>query len=129
MSACLFRYHNPNPGKAACGDCAVRALSLALGEDWSTIYEDLCELGGHIYRMPNDKDCVTTYLTRRGFRRTGVPIKKGNKRLTVSGFTELHQEGVYILEIHNHLVAVVNGLYWDTWDSGSKCIYNIWARS
>ena len=124
----LMIYQNPNPSKNVCGDCVVRALSLALNEEWSVIYADLCELGGHIYRMPNDKDCFKTYLTRRGFQRTPISNKKGSKRPTVRSFAEEHKTGTYVLEVAHHLVTVKDGHYYDIWDCGNKSLYGFWNR-
>ena len=121
-------YRNPNPSKQICGDCVVRALSIALEEEWTLIYDDLCELGRHIYRMPNDKDCFKTYLTRRGFKRIGVSNKKGTKRPTVQSFAEAHKEGTYVLEVARHVVTVKDGHYYDIWDCGSKSLYGYWAK-
>lgn len=54
----------------------------------------------------------------------GFVIKKGNKRPTVAGFATEHKKkkkkGAYILKVANHVVAVVDGIYYDTWDSGDK---------
>lgn len=38
---------------------------------------------------------------------------------TVSDFAQDNQRGAYILGPHEHAVAVINGDWWDTWDSGN----------
>jgi hypothetical protein len=38
-------------------------------------------------------------------------------------FSKEHEEGIYVLQVAHHLVTVVNGQYFDTWDCGIKPIY------
>jgi hypothetical protein len=36
----------------------------------------------------------------------------------VADFASDHPAGVYVLGPREHAVAVINGEYWDSWDSG-----------
>lgn len=38
---------------------------------------------------------------------------------TVRDFAEDHPKGLYVLGPPNHAVAVIDGDYWDSWNSGS----------
>ena len=35
-----YKYYNPNPAGRNVGDCTVRALNKALGQDWDATYHD-----------------------------------------------------------------------------------------
>lgn len=122
-------FRNPNPTKSVnCGDCVVRAISIALDLSWDVVYNDLCQLGSQLKRMPNDRQNYRTYLTNCGMVRTGISNKKGSKRPTVDSFAASHKKGIYILEVAHHIVTVRDGHYYDTWDCGDKCLYGYWAN-
>lgn len=63
-----------------------------------------------------------------GFTYTGISNKKGEKRPTVKSFAMSHSTGTYILNVANHEVAVVDGFYYDTWDSGYKSLYGYYTK-
>lgn len=52
-----------------------------------------------------------------------ISNKKGSKRPTVKEFAKSHPTGRYIVKVAHHVVAVVDGVYYDTWDSGYKSLY------
>ena len=37
-----YKYYNPNPMARSVGDCTVRAISKATGQDWEETYIGLC---------------------------------------------------------------------------------------
>ena len=41
----MYRHYNPNPTGARVGDCTVRAISKATGEDWARTFCGLCAEG------------------------------------------------------------------------------------
>ena len=59
----------------------------------------------------------------------GKANKKGSKRPTVDSFAKDHPNGSYILSVANHVVAVVDGKYYDTWDSGYKSLYGYYEKT
>lgn len=73
--------------------------------------------------MPGERLCYETYLKDNGFKYVGISNKKGSKRPTVESFTKEHKNGIYFLNVANHAVASVDGVYYDTWDSGKCCLY------
>lgn len=62
-----------------------------------------------------------------GFAYYGISNKKGSKRPTVAGFAK-ENKGTYILKVANHVVALVDGIYYDTWDSGYKSLYGYYEK-
>jgi hypothetical protein len=68
-------------------------------------------------------------MAQLGFTYTGVSNKKGTKRPTVKSFALEHRTGTYILNVANHEVAVVDGIYYDTWDSGGRSLYGYYAKA
>ena len=57
-------YFNPNPEGKRVGDCAVRALCKALGQDWEQVYTGLCLEGFALGDMPSADRVWGAYLRR-----------------------------------------------------------------
>lgn len=124
----LFNNVNLNPVGKKVGDCTIRALSMATGKSWDIVYMDLCEIGFDLKCMPNDDEVLKVFLERNKFERVSIKVTKGSKRPTVQSFTSEHKDGVYILRVANHVVTVKDGLYHDTWDSGTCSVYSYWIK-
>jgi hypothetical protein len=122
-------YYNPNPLKKKTGDCVVRAICKATGEDWDAVFGKLCMLGLEFKSMPNSDTCWKTYLERNGFIKHSISVKKGSKRPTVESFAKDNPSGTYILRVANHIVTCHDGKYYDTWDSGDKSLYGYWEKN
>lgn len=52
-------------------------------------------------------------------------IKRG---ITVKDFCKENPIGTYILAISGHVVAVIDGDYFDTWDSGEEIPIYYWKK-
>lgn len=127
----LYKYYQPNKKdiKDQYGDCVIRALTKALNMEWLEVFDEITPLSRELQIPFNVKPCYETYLTKvKGFTYKGISNTKGTKRPTVSTFAKEHKEGTYILRVAHHLVAVVNGHYYDTWDSGNKSLYGYWTK-
>lgn len=118
------RYYNPNPLKKETSDCVVRALAKATRSEWDNVYEDLFKIGLELKVMPNDHEAWHEYLNRNGFVRHSLKVKKGQKRMRVNEFAKKHKQGTYVLRVANHIVACVDGYYYDTWDCGNSAVYS-----
>lgn len=46
--------------------------------------------------------------------------------ITVRQFAELYSKGTYIIGTGSHAVAVINGDYFDSWDSGNEILTFFW---
>lgn len=110
---------NPNPLGKQTGDCVVRAIAVATGRSWRGVYRDLCELGEIECELPNSNSIWGLYLSDQGFRQFLLP-ESCPKCLTVRAFCERYPRGVYVIGTGSHAVAVMDGDYYDSWDSGSE---------
>lgn len=115
----MFVFFNPNPGAKRVGDCAVRAIAKAMGTDWEKTYLALCVEGLRAHDMPSGNSVWGSYLKANGFRQRMLP-DACPEYYTVAAFADEHPHGVYVLALSGHVVAVVNGDYYDTWDSGEE---------
>lgn len=119
----VYKYLNLNPKGRKIGDCAVRAVTLAVGLDYRKVYFDLCKLGDKRSSMPNEIDVLTEYMESFGFKKDSLKVVKGGHRYTVRSFAETHPTGVYFLRVVHHFTTVVNGDWYDIWDCGDCSVY------
>ena len=108
---------NANPGKRRVGDCVIRAISVATGKPWLTVYDELYRVGRETYDMMAANETWGRYLYRLGFEPFLLP-DACPECVTVREFARMYPEGAYIVGTGYHAVAVVNGDWYDTWDSG-----------
>lgn len=133
MSKKRFVYYQPNKKdlKDKVGDCQVRALSKVLGLSWVEAFDitiPICrELQTYTF-FDCDQEKTKEAMSRLGFDYTGVSNKKGTKRPTVDSFAKDHPHGTFIVKVARHVVAVVNGKYYDTWDSGDRSLYGYYTK-
>ena len=110
---------NLNPFGKHVGDCVVRALSLALDQDWDTTYLELMSQGFSMKDMPSSNAVWGQYLKNKGFKRHIIPDECPDC-YTISEFCADNPQGIYILGTGTHVVTVKDGSYYDTWDSGRE---------
>ena len=119
--------YNPNTDGNRVGDCPVRAIAAATGDDWDGAYWRICIEGALLHDMPNADRVWGAYLTRCGFRRRLVAADCA-RCYTVRDFAREHPKGVYVLGLDGHVLTVIDGDWWDTWDSGDEIPIYYWQR-
>lgn len=122
-----WQSYNNNPKRNRVGDCTVRAISKALNQDWETTYAGLSAYGFSLGDMPNANHVWGAYLEDKGFNQYLVD-RHGKRPYTVSDFCQDNPQGTYILAIDGHVVCVINGIYYDTWNSGEEIPIYYWTR-
>lgn len=120
-------YYNPNPENKNVGDCTVRAISKLLNIDWESAYLLLCKSGYYLCDMPNTFDVLEDVLKTNGYKRHFVKNTCPDC-YTVRDFCEDYSEGSYIVFSESHVVCIVDGDYYDAWDSGDKTIYFYFSK-
>lgn len=118
----MYVRYNANPKTDRGIDCTVRAISTVLNKDWEDIYMELCLQGLIMGDMPTANHVWGKFLRSKGFRSSTVEDE------TVKSFADTHKKGRYILALKGHVVAVIDGDYYDTWDSGSEIPLYYWER-
>lgn len=120
----LYVYTNPHPKKIKThADCVYRAISIATGKDWLTVYDELTALGRELLAPPNDKLTYATYLDRIADRQQ---LKTVGKRPNGKTVARLDPTKTYIARMANHLACIQGGKIRDTWDCGDKAAYIVW---
>ena len=116
---------NPNPGRRIVPDCVVRAISIALNVPWLRVYDELYVVGRRVFSMPSSDAVWGRYLYEHGFKPFALP-RECPQCVTVREFCEIYPIGIYIIGTGSHAVAVVDGNYYDTWDSGDEIPSFFW---
>ena len=122
----MYVYYNPNPYGRLVGDCVVRAVSKVTGQSWDETYIGAVVFGFEIKNMPSGNEVWGEYLKSKGFVRTLLPDRYPS-RYTVRQFCEDNPYGVFLLATGSHAVAVVDGDYYDAWDSGDEVPMYYWS--
>ena len=115
----MFIEYNPNPNTSNVGDCTVRAIAKLTNRDWGATYIALATTGFTMGDMPSSDHVWGEYLKTRGYHKYVIP-DTCPECYTVREFAEDHPEGAYALATGNHVVAVIDGDYYDSWDSGDE---------
>lgn len=115
----MYINYNSNPYGSRVGDCVVRAISTAMNMEWEDAYINLAFKGLMIGDMPSSNYVWGSYLKDSGYVREVIPYTCPNC-YTVRDFCKEHPRGTFILGTGTHTVAVIDGDYYDTWDSGDE---------
>lgn len=126
----MFIRVNENPFGLDVGDCVIRAISTALNYNWFMVHDELSFLSRQMADMPSSNRVWKEYLRQKGLKEELIDNSCPNC-LTVERFCRQHPKGRFVLSTceytlanqivvtGSHVVAVIDGDYYDTWDSGA----------
>lgn len=123
-----FRFYNPNPKRLVVGDCVIRAMSKLFDAEWDDMYAQVSLQGFKMKDMPSSDAVWSECLVERGFQAVAPICQFNTPPCTVRSFAETHSTGRFLLFIGSHVVTVVNGDYYDTWDSGDEIPRFYWKE-
>lgn len=123
-----FAQYNPNPESNLVGDCVIRAVACATKTDWDSAYIALALQGFVMKDMPSSNHVWGSFLRGIGFVRNSVS-NDCPECYTVRDFANEHPTGTYVLGTGSHVVTVIDGCWFDAWDSGDEAPVYFWERS
>ena len=123
-----FIYCNENPSGRHTVDCTVRAISKIMRQKWEKTYTQLCLQGYKMHSMPSANAVWSRFLINNGFKRHLMP-DFCPECYTIDDFCRDHPQGEYIVATGEHVVAVIDGDIYDTWDSGGEIVDSYFERS
>lgn len=123
-----YIYYNPNPLHKSTVDCTVRAVSRLFDMDWDDAFLALMAESFVLKSLPSSDKVWGDYLFHHGYFRVALPNTCPDC-YTVRQFAEEHPRGRYLLKTHEHVVAVVDGDYYDAFDSGDEVPIYYFERS
>lgn len=113
-----YRFFNPNPLGKFVGDCTIRAICAVTGLDWYEIHRQQSDLSRIMADMPSSDDVWWELLRLHGFRKVKL-LDSCPDCYTVADFSYDHPSGLFVLGPKEHAIAVIDGDWYDTWDSGA----------
>lgn len=119
--------YQPNKKRKRGNDCTIRAMMKLTGLSWLEVYWGVCLCGAIIQDMPSTNDVWAEWLIRMGYERTEVPNYCPHC-YTVEDFCADHPEGKYLVTVPKHVVCVVDGDYYDLFDSGDETVIAYWKK-
>lgn len=122
-----YIFFQNNPCQRTAGDCAVRAISCVLNIDWDDAYMLLANEGYRMCEMPSGNAVWGSVLRQNGFKR--FVMAETNKTYTIKKFAQDHSKGVYVVCTGTHVVPIVDGYYFDSWDSGNEIPEYYWCQA
>lgn len=123
----MFKFFNPNPAGRFVGDCTIRGICKLLEKDWDAVYTGTVFQGFMQKDMPSGNSTWGAYLKRHGYVIRPLPDTCPDC-YTVKDFCYDNPQGRFLLALNQHVVAVVDGDYYDTWDSGNEIPIYFWTK-
>lgn len=123
----VWKMFNENPVSRVVGDCAVRAVSVALDVDWETAYAMIVANGFMMGDMPSSDAVWGSVLRQHGFYRAVVPNSCPDC-YTAEDFALDHPKGVFVLGFGGHVATIRDGVLYDVWDSSQEIPQYYWYR-
>lgn len=131
-----YKYYNANSKAIHTEDCVKRAISIAYKMDYDEVARGLNKVKRKLnYSAFNVTPVFKTYMFELGLVRVGkcadfnIP-----KSTTVKEFCEIFSTGTYVLSVgkvaggpSDHLVCIIDGDFWDTWDCSSRVVSTIYV--
>ena len=123
----MWQEFNGNPTGRSVGDCAVRAVSVALGISWEEAYSLIAAMGYAMGDMPSSDAVWGAVLRQNGFYRQSIP-DTCPMCYTASDFASEHPRGVYVLGFGGHVATIKDGVLYDSWDSSNEIPQFYWYK-
>ena len=141
-----FHFHNANPKGKITPDCSIRAISTVLGQSWEEIIREMTELSIKTGYFINENKCINKYMQMKGFTLCKQPRKDDNTKYTGQEFCRTLMHPIYSEDLKltnkgfeinrilaniggHHIVAIMSGQIWDTWNSTDGSIGKVWVKT
>lgn len=122
-----FIFYNPNPKHKLTTDCVLRMLSKVLDITWEEAYIKLSTIVLTEYEVPSSNYIWETLLERNGFTKRLLP-NTCPRCMSIENFAYTFNRGTYVACTGSHVVAVINGNYYDISDSGDAIVSYFFER-
>lgn len=103
-------------------DCVTRAISLATGQDYKTIQEQLF-LISELFECEKLCVCCYKHLLDYVYNFERIEATQG---MTIEEFLEEFNTGIFIIRVDGHLTCAIDGNIIDTWDCTNKIVDIAW---
>ena len=131
-----FENYNANPQGKNTDDCVIRALSLAYDLNYNSVKNELNNIARKDTGKFNYFDTIQLFIEKHGYQE--FYNNENNKAIVddVEDFQRKNRNGIYVVYCSNktkqdssnsfHLVTIINGKIYDTWDSANYYVLGAW---
>lgn len=119
--------YNPNPKKKNTGDCVYRAIAKVTNDDWNSAFVMVVSEAYEMKEDTTSNDVWNEVLYSLGFKKRIAPDTCPTC-YTIKQFCEDNPTGTYVVATGSHVVAVIDGDYYDTWDSGEQVVAYYYSK-
>lgn len=119
--------YNANPISNRVEDCAIRAVAVALDIPWDDAFDLIAHNAKAMGAVMHQNVVFGSVLRQHGFKRYIIPNTCPDC-YTIRDFAADHPQGTYVAGTGSHVVAIKDGNYIDTWDSGDEIPIYYWRR-
>ena len=123
----IWHEFSNNPVGRRVGDCAIRAVSVAIGVDWETAFALIAANGFQMGDMPSSDGVWGSVLRQHGFYRAAIPNDCPND-YTAEDFANDHPSGTFTLGFGGHVATIKDGILYDSWDSSQELPQFYWYK-
>lgn len=109
--------YNANPVANRVEDCAIRAVAVVLDIPWDEAFDLIAQSAKAMGGVMHLNAAFGAVLRKHGFRRYIIPNSCPDC-YTIRDFCKDHPHGRYAVGTSSHVVAVIDGNYIDSFDSG-----------
>lgn len=141
-----FHFHNANPKGKMTTDCVVRAISTALGQPYGQTLMEMAEMTIKTGYMYNENKGIDKYMQSKGWIKCKQPRKSDGTKYTGREFCRTLTHPIYSEELNltnksfemnrvlaniggHHIVAIMSGQIYDTWNSADGSIGIVWVKA
>ena len=114
--------------KGTAGDCGARAIAIALGLDYKSVYKELAQANADNGRAKSARNGISKDIYSEVLRRYGWVWMQAPKFAGRKARCSDMPAGSVIAKQANHYVAVIDGVANDIWDSTERMVYGYWAK-
>jgi len=123
----MWQEFNNNPVGRAVGDCAIRALSVALDVSWETAYMMALIKGFAMGDMPSSNSVWGAVLRQSGFQKKNLP-EECPECYSFEDFAKDNPAGIYVLGTGAHVATIKDGVIYDAWNSSRETPVYVWYK-
>lgn len=92
----MYIHYQPNPCGRSVGDCAVRAVSAALGISWEEAFDILVQFARNMCDMPSSDQVWGAVLRSKGFYRMSIPSNCPDCYMVKNSAKIIHKESMFL---------------------------------
>lgn len=123
----MWKYFQSSKKRKRSSDCSIRALMVAEKMTWEQSFDYLCKFARKVQDMPNETRVLSKAIESFGYKPQKIEMVN-HRKPTVAEFGKEHPKGKYLIFTSGHVVCMINGNWYDTWDCGDCKVLKYFSK-